>query len=81
VIVDTNDNSLKRAEPQITRQMGFQLGGKKLTVETYAFKRYKSLADAEAGTAGCWVTKSAWDPAFAKLPFEMVGGRVRYNDN
>jgi hypothetical protein len=80
VVIDTNDNSLKRAEKQIARQIRYRLGNEDLIVQTASFKRYSSEADARAGTAGCSVLKRPWNPAYAALPYEMIGGPVRYTD-
>ncbi len=80
VVIDTKDNSLKRAEKQIARQLTYRFGGEDLSVQTAAFKRYESPEAADAGLAGCWVSRRDWQPAFATMPYEMVGGRVRYTD-
>ena len=81
IIITTKDNSLARGERQIARQLSYRLGGEDLFVQSDSFKRYKSEAEAFAGTAGCSVFKRRpWQPAYATLPYEMSGGRVTYTD-
>ena len=81
VIVDTTNNTLKRGEPQITRQIVFKLNGKRLKVQSANFKRYKSEDAAFLGKSGCSVTKVAWQAGFEKATLDMgMSKPARYTD-
>jgi hypothetical protein len=64
-------------ERQFTEKIAFTLAGKAIPVSTGVFKRYKTLAEAEAvGVARCSVTNRAWQPAYEKTPLRFEIGKT-----
>jgi hypothetical protein len=65
-------------EKQFTSQMYFTMGGAPLKVNTGKFKRYKTEDEANAGTAGCSMTNTAWKSGFdnAKIDVSMRNNTV-----
>jgi hypothetical protein len=72
-LVWTNDatNSAKFLEPKFTKKMRFSVSGQKLVVNTQKFNRFASREEANDGMAGCAVTKTAWQAAYASASLEM----------
>jgi hypothetical protein len=58
-------------EKQFTSQMYFSMGGAPLQVNTGKFKRYKTEDEANAGTAGCSMTNTAWQSGFEKAKIDV----------
>lgn len=78
VFVTGNSSTARVIEPKITEKIRFEIAGQLLRVNTRAFKRYKSEADAMAGNAGCSVTTTPWSAAIgkAKLSVKLARGKV-----
>jgi hypothetical protein len=68
-------------ERKITRKVDFSIGDTKLLVQTDAFRRFRSEADAVEGTAGCAVTQQKWSPSYATIPLTMESGYVRVTES
>ena len=70
--------TLKVMEPKITSKIDYSISGKRLTVNTSMFNRFKTEADAKAGTARCSMTTAAWKAAYgnAKLAINLARGSV-----
>jgi hypothetical protein len=66
----------KSSEPKATQKLKFSIGGKKLVVQTGAFRRYMTEDQAMQGEAGCSLTGVPWLPAYATMPLDMEAGRV-----
>ena len=70
----------RAAEPLFTEHIRFSIAGKGLSVNSHAFKRYKTEAEAFAGNAGCAVTTTPWVESYGKtkLSLKMGRGSIRF---
>ncbi len=71
----------RMVEKKASANIAFWLGNTPLHVNTLVFKRYKTEEELKASPlAGCDVTQTPWNPAFAKtkLRMEMSSGTVRF---
>lgn len=59
-------------EPKFTEKIRFAVDGKVLGVSSRAFIRYRSLAEAKAGQAGCSLSNRKWSDVKDPKSFEPV---------
>lgn len=80
VFFEKPTGTARAIEPKVTSKLIFKLAGKRLNVQTSAFRRYPSEAEALAGKARCFVTGTAWAAAYAKTPLsiELERGSISY---
>lgn len=80
VFFDKPTGTAKAIEPKVTSKLIFKLAGKRLNVQTSAFRRYPTEAEALAGKARCFVTGTPWATAYAKttLSIELERGAISY---
>jgi hypothetical protein len=64
-------NVAKRLEPKFSQKIRFSVAGERLRVNVRKFNRYESEAEATAGLAGCSMTRTAWQAAYANAELEM----------
>lgn len=80
VVNQARAGSLRLNESKVTRQVQFRISGQKLIVRTEQFNRFGSIEEAEAGKGGCFVTRTAWQPEFAKTELDLDASSVSYSD-
>jgi len=64
----------------VVRQLQFRVAGQKLIVATRNFNRLATLDEAKTAKAGCSITRTPWQPAYAGKELAMDAGRVTYSD-
>ena len=65
-------NTARRLEPRFSQKIRFSVSGQDLRVNVRKFNRYGSEAEATAGLAGCSITRTAWQAAYAGAEVEMT---------
>lgn len=80
VIDQTRTNTASHLIPKILATVLFQLENNRLAVQPAAFNTFKSMDEAKAGKAGCYVTKTVWEDRFKKIPLTLSLGLRRIYD-